>query len=167
VIHISCDALGCSSTFARPSDVLRHKSNIHGPKKQCQHLGFIYASARSDKMKEHWESRVNNFKAPCPGLANISHSKSEAGSNSSRFETRGTGRIKSLHLGWDFEPTKSQIRMLHTLDRDSPIPPLNQSSLQLSILDMRDSTRVPHILRQCIQCLALWRIRCQSQVEAE
>jgi hypothetical protein len=53
-----------------------------------------------------WESSVTNFKASSPGLVNTSHSESEAGSNSSGFETGGTVWIKPLYLGWDFEITK-------------------------------------------------------------
>ena len=48
-----CDIIGCTVTFARSYDLVRHKHTVHGPKMQCQYLQCGYATARRDKMKEH------------------------------------------------------------------------------------------------------------------
>jgi len=52
-----CPRLSCSSTFARPADLLRHLRSVHGPKQRCSHLGCQYRSGRSDKLKEHYRKK--------------------------------------------------------------------------------------------------------------
>jgi hypothetical protein len=52
-IRHCCDTIGCTATFARPYDLIRHKSTVHGPKLQCPHPQCSYATARNDKMKDH------------------------------------------------------------------------------------------------------------------
>ncbi|KAH6662824.1 hypothetical protein B0J14DRAFT_610003 [Halenospora varia] len=49
----ACPVTICTSSFSRPSDLLRHQQTIHGPKTPCAHLGCKYATERVDKMKEH------------------------------------------------------------------------------------------------------------------
>src|ERR1700693_2395887 len=56
-----CNVINCTSTFARPSDVFRHERSIHGPKEQCSFLGCRYATARTDKMKEHCRKKHSVF----------------------------------------------------------------------------------------------------------
>lgn len=48
-----CDIYGCSSSFRRPSDLVRHKKSIHGPKSPCPYMQCEYTTGRQDKMNEH------------------------------------------------------------------------------------------------------------------
>jgi hypothetical protein len=48
-----CIETGCTSTFRQPYDLIRHRKTIHGPKQRCIYDQCQYATARSDKMKEH------------------------------------------------------------------------------------------------------------------
>ena len=48
-----CDIYECSSSFRRPSDLVRHKKSIHGPKSPCPYMQCGYATGREDKMNEH------------------------------------------------------------------------------------------------------------------
>lgn len=52
-LRVACPATGCTSAFARPSDLTRHQRSIHGPKTSCVYLDCEYATGRVDKMKEH------------------------------------------------------------------------------------------------------------------
>ena len=52
-IRHCCDVIGCAVTFTRSYDLIRHKRTVHGPKVKCQYSQCSYATARSDKMKEH------------------------------------------------------------------------------------------------------------------
>lgn len=49
----SCDIIGCTVTFKRSYDLVRHKRTVHGPKVHCPYPHCTYATARSDKMKAH------------------------------------------------------------------------------------------------------------------
>jgi hypothetical protein len=48
-----CAFPGCTSSFRRASDQVRHEKSIHGPKRQCIYQGCKYSTGRSDKLNEH------------------------------------------------------------------------------------------------------------------
>ncbi|KIN03152.1 hypothetical protein OIDMADRAFT_144198 [Oidiodendron maius Zn] len=48
-----CEIYECSSSFRRPSDLVRHTKTIHGPKSPCPYTQCGYATGREDKMNEH------------------------------------------------------------------------------------------------------------------
>ena len=52
-VRHSCDIIGCTVTFKRSYDLVRHKRTVHGPKVHCPYPQCTYATARSDKMKAH------------------------------------------------------------------------------------------------------------------
>jgi hypothetical protein len=52
-VRHSCDITGCTVTFKRSYDLVRHKRTVHGPKVHCPYPQCTYATARSDKMKAH------------------------------------------------------------------------------------------------------------------
>ena len=51
-----CDVEGCTSSFSRASDHIRHMNHVHAMGKEiyvCAHAGCGYSNRRQDKMQEH------------------------------------------------------------------------------------------------------------------
>ena len=52
--RISCSIAGCLKTFARTSEMLRHLTEFHQPKKNCSYPGCPYQGAkRAGRVRQH------------------------------------------------------------------------------------------------------------------
>ncbi|CAG8950105.1 hypothetical protein HYFRA_00008339 [Hymenoscyphus fraxineus] len=52
-LQLICDFNGCKSTFKCQFNLVRHRSSIHGSKRNCPQEGCQYATGRKDKLNEH------------------------------------------------------------------------------------------------------------------